>query len=110
LANLLLGGAVGGTNTAINNYLYFEDKNVGVGASIGAVAGLAGGYIGNGISNVSSTLLPYRIGGVMIDPNKSILLQNIGVKNPYPAYIGEAAGGATSGGLPILFEEVQRKR
>ncbi|WP_313056408.1 DUF637 domain-containing protein, partial [Pseudomonas lopnurensis] len=108
LVNTLLGGAVGGTNAAGNNYLYFEDKSISDAAFIGAFAGLVGGYVGTSVSSFSSKLLPYRIGGSMVDPNKPILLQNIGVLNPYPDYIGEAAGGAVSGGIPILFEKIQK--
>lgn len=109
LVNTLLGGAVGGTNTAVNNYVYSDNEDPLRAAGIGAVAGLMGGYVGATFSNISSKLLPYRIGSSVIDPNKAILLQNIGIKNPYPAYIGSAAGEITSGGLPVLYEETLRR-
>ena len=53
--------------------------------------------------DVSSVLLPSKVStGIVIDPNKLILLQGIWKPTPYPGYVGDAAGGAASGVLPIF--------
>ncbi|CAM4074630.1 hypothetical protein [Ectopseudomonas alcaliphila] len=106
LMNTLLGGVVGGANTSVNNYVYSEDRDVVRAVGVGALAGGFGTAFGQGVSGLAASVLPYRIGASVIDPNKALLLQNIGTVNPYPAYIGEAAGNAVSGGLPILFERI----
>lgn len=79
-------------------------------AGFGAFAGMAGGYVGSSEANLSGKLLPYRIGGSIIDPNKPILLQNIGVKNPCPAYAGEAAAGAASGSIPLIIDKLNKEQ
>jgi len=104
LSNMAVGGVYGGSNTALNNFVYGEDKSIVRGASIGFAAGGIGTFVNNEITKVATKYLPYRIGGSVIDPNKAILLQNTGVKNPHPKYIGTAAGEITSGGLPLLLD------
>ncbi|MFC3609703.1 hypothetical protein [Stutzerimonas tarimensis] len=108
LANVLLGASVAGVNAVANNYIYAEDTSIRRATGVGAVAGGFGSLANNWVSDLAASVLPYRIGVSVIDPNKAILLQNIGTKNPYPAYMGEAAGNTVSGGLPILLDRVRR--
>ena len=41
----------------------------------------------------------------MMNPNKPILLQNIGILNPYPAYIGKGAGQVTEWAIPAVLDK-----
>ena len=101
LGNAFLGSAVGGTNTAVTNYIYGRDDDVARAVRLGFVFGGLATYLGGGAASASAALLPRRVGAELIDPARPILMQNIGVLNPYPAYIGEAVGGAV-GGIPSL--------
>lgn len=102
LSNMAVGGVYGGSNTALNNFVYGEDNSVRNSVVLGMAWGGAGTITNNYITKIATKNLPYRIGGSVIDPNYPILLQNTGVKNPYPQHIGTAAGEVTSGGLPLL--------
>ncbi len=46
----------------------------------------------------------------MIDPNKAILLQSIGTRNPYPGYIGGVLENSVGAGIPIVIEAMQKDR
>ncbi len=105
-ANFILGGTVGGVSQSINNNIYSETKSIPKAALFGGSVGLLGTYAGNWASKISGALLPDRVGAAVIDPAKPIILQNIGVANPYPAYIGEASGELVSGGIPILIDKL----
>lgn len=52
----------------------------------------------------------HRIGAGVIDPNKAILLQNIGARNPYPGYIGGVLENSVGAGIPIVIEAMQKDR
>jgi hypothetical protein len=105
LGNALLGAGASGSSRGLTNYIYAEDKSVALAAATGALGGVAGTYMGRFSTGVSSALLPSKVStGIVIDPNKSILLQGIWKPTPYPGYVGEAAGGVASGGLPIFVE------
>lgn len=108
--NTLLSGAVGGTNTAANNYMYAEDKSIRDAVGVGMLAGYVGSRAGHLSAEVAAHVLPYRIGAAVIDPNKAILLQNIGTRNPYPAYIGGAVENSLGSGLPVLIEGMQKEQ
>jgi hypothetical protein len=108
--NTLLSGAVGGTNTAANNYMYAEDKSIRDAILVGAISGGVGSYLGQWGAGAAAHVLPYRIGAGVIDPNKAILLQNIGARNPYPGYIGGALENSVGGGIPIVIETMQKDR
>ena len=105
LGSMALGGAYGGTNRALNNYIYDEDNNVWRSAGVGFVAGGAGQVVGAYARNIAYRYLPKRINGDAIDPNKSILLQNIGVLNPYPGYMGKGAGQVTEWAIPAVLDK-----
>ena len=105
LGSMALGGVYGGTNRALNNYVYDEDKNVWRSAGVGFVAGGAGQVTGAYTRNIAYRYLPKRINGDAIDPNKSILLQNIGVLNPYPGYMGKGAGQVTEWATPAVLDK-----
>lgn len=105
LGNALLGAGASGSNRGLTNYIYAEDKSAAFAAGVGALGGVAGTYMGRFSMDVSSALLPSKIStGIVIDPNRSILLQGIWKPNPYPGYVGEAASGAVSGVLPIVVD------
>lgn len=109
LSSMALGGIYGGSNRVLNNYVYDEDKSV----VDSTVFGMAGGGLGYGIDKTTSynfsKILPVRIGGEVIDPNKPILLQNIGILNPYPTYIGKSAGQVTETIVPLVLERQEVK-
>ncbi|MDH1265027.1 hypothetical protein [Pseudomonas sp. GD03944] len=109
LGNALLGASVGAANAATNNYVYSESKNIGEAAAIGAFAGFAGTAAGLGMSNLAAGVLPYRIGASIIDPNKAILLQNIGVRNPYPERIGSFSDTLVGEGVPLVFDKLKNE-
>jgi len=94
-------------NVATSNYIYYENKSIGEAAAIGAFAGSAGAAAGRGMSGLATGVLPYRIGSSIIDPNKSILLQNIGVRNPYPERIGNFSGTLVGEGVPLVFDKLK---
>ena len=88
LLNASLGGAVGATNTYINNAIYGEDVSVSRAAQAGFIfSGLGTGF-GKAATSVFTPFLPARIGGNPINPAIPILFQNFGKPNPYPGYIG----------------------
>ena len=107
LGSMALGGVYGGTNRALNNYIYGEDKNVWRSAGVGFVAGGFGYKTNEFVSKAASKFkyLPKRIGGSTIDLNKPILLQNIGILNPYPAHIGKAAGQTMESSIPLVLDK-----
>lgn len=108
--NTLLSGAVGGTNTAANNYMYAEDKSIRDAIVVGAISGGVGSYLGQWGGGAAAHVLPHRIGAGVIDPNKAILLQNIGARNPYPGYIGGVLENSVGAGIPIVIEAMQKDR
>ena len=107
LGSMALGGVYGGTNRALNNYIYDEDKNVWRSAGVGFVAGGFGYKTNEFVSKAASKFkyLPKRIGGSTIDLNKPILLQNIGILNPCPAHIGKAAGQTMESSIPLVLDK-----
>jgi hypothetical protein len=88
--NASLGGAVGATNTYINNAMYGEEENVRDSFLYGfGFSGLGTG-LGSLATSWSRSVLPPRVGGNPINPSIPILFQNIGKPNPWPGYIGTA--------------------
>lgn len=47
LGSMALGGAYGGSNRALNNYVYDEDKNAWRSARVGSIAGGVGHFAGS---------------------------------------------------------------
>ncbi len=104
LGSMALGGAYGGSNRVLNNYVYDESLSVGDSALFGVAGGGAGHLTGSYTRALASRYLPRRINGAAIDQNKPILLQNIGVLNPYPIYIGDGVEQATTWAIPIILD------
>jgi len=109
LSSMALGGTYGGSNRALNNYVYGEEKSVVDSTVFGMAGGGAGHLSGSYAWAVTSKYLPKRINGAAIDPDKPILLQNIGVLNPYPAYIGSGAGQVTESVVPLVLDKQEVK-
>ena len=104
LSSMALGGAYGGSNRALNNYVYDEDRDVWRSARVGFVAGGAGHFAGSYTGALASRYLPRRINGAAIDPDKPILLQNIGVLNPYPGYVGKSVEQVIESAIPVVLD------
>ncbi len=104
LGSMALGGIYGGSNRALNNYVYDEDRDVWRSAGAGSVAGGAGHFSGSYTRNIAYKYLPKRINGAVIDPNNPILLQNIGVLNPYPGYVGKSVEQVTEWAIPAVLD------
>ena len=106
VGNTVAGAALGGSNAVLSNYIYDGDKRVLISMGVGSLAGLAGSLTDKYMALWLGKLLPSRIGGSVIDPGKSILLQDIGIANPYPGYIGWGTGQAVGGGVPMVLDGV----
>jgi len=104
LGSMALGGTYGGANRALNNYVYDEDRDVWRSARVGFVAGGAGHLTGSYTRTLASGYLPRRINGAATDPNKPILLQNIGILNPYPGYVGKSVEQVTEWAIPAVLD------
>ncbi|THF54538.1 VENN motif pre-toxin domain-containing protein, partial [Pseudothauera rhizosphaerae] len=87
LGNAALGGTVGGTNTALTNWWYGENKSVSGSTFEGAFFGGSGTVIGRWASGHLQKTQPLFIGNKPYDPSVPILLQNVR-PNPYPNYAG----------------------
>lgn len=109
LGSMALGGAYGGTNTALNNYVYGESLSVRASATVGILASGLGYGANKAVADYLTRVFPSRIGGGAIDPNKPILLQNIGVLNPYQAYMGSGAGQVTESVVPLVLDKQEVK-
>lgn len=105
LGSMALGGTYGGSNRALNNYVYDEDKNVWRSAGIGVLGGGFGYRATHETAKFSAKYLPERLGGSVIDPSKPILLQNIGTLNPYPTYVGKGTGQVVEFVTPLIFDK-----
>ncbi len=95
ISNVLLGGAGAGVNTAFNNLFYGDSSSVLFASSVGATFNGAAYPIGLGLTKMTGQLLPPFVYPNGLNPNVPALLQ--GVRNPYPANIGAAAGSLTQG-------------
>ena len=104
LGSMALGGTYGGTNRALNNYVYDEDKNAWRSARVGSIAGGVGHFAGSYTGALASRYLPRRINGAAIDPDKPILLQSIGVLNPYPGYVGKSVEQVIESTIPVVLD------
>ena len=101
---MALGGIYGGSNRVLNNYVYDEDKSVVDSTVFGMAGGGAGHLSGSYTWAVTSKYFPKRINGAPIDSNKPILLQNIGVLNPYPGYIGKSVEQIAEWAVPVVLD------
>lgn len=88
ITNTVAGAAVGGANTGFNNYVYSEEKSALRNMVIGGFAGFVGSGTDKVVTFGLSGLLPSRMGNSVVDPGRAILIQNIGIPNPYPSYMG----------------------
>lgn len=109
LSSMALGGTYGGSNRVLNNYVYDENLSAWFSAGAGALAGGLGYGVDKTLTYNFSKMLPARIGSEVIDRNKPILLQNIGVLNPYPVYIGKSARQITETIVPLILEQQEVK-
>ena len=111
--NALLGGTVNTANTAASNVMYKDSNSLAASFGFGALGSGVGTYIGNRLEKTLSAALPKYIGGGMINPDISIILQDYGKPNPIPGVIGESANQTISGmtpSLPSLMDSLQHKQ
>ncbi|NMG03867.1 DUF637 domain-containing protein [Azoarcus taiwanensis] len=90
IGNTVIGGTIGGANTGLNNWWYGEDESIRNGVFMGAGLGALGTTLG-GVARHSTTIIaPARVGGQPLDRSSPALLQNLGIRNPWPDYVGIA--------------------
>lgn len=107
LANAFVAGGTSGVNTGLGNYIYSEDKSAALSVGFGFISGGFGAGVGVATTGIARRALPYRIGGSLIDPGKPLLLQNTGVRNPYPGYLGGVSGNFVGSGIQILIDKAR---
>ncbi|MFC5771145.1 hypothetical protein, partial [Thauera sinica] len=105
LGNALLGGAVGGTNTAITNWWYGENVQVTNAALDGLLFSGAGTAFGRLVTGQLQKRLPLFVGEKPYDPTIPILLQNV-KPNSYPGYVGSAVEQGVSN-IPSFRESAE---
>ncbi|MEJ7139572.1 DUF6862 domain-containing protein, partial [Amphibiibacter pelophylacis] len=102
LGNALVGGAVGGINTAITNKFYGENEGIADSVWSGFLFSAFGTFSGKLVSAGSRIILPARLRAEPINPKIPILFQNFGRVNPYPNYLGGAVDAVVSNSQPYL--------
>jgi len=89
LGNTALGGAVGGTNTALTNWWYGENASVLDATQNGAFFGGLGTLAGRWATGYLQKTQPLFIGNTPYNPAVALLLQNV-KPNLFPGQAGFA--------------------